>query len=580
MRILQRTILTVFLLFLCCDLYAQSFKLAVANLRIQLSDKEKTVMEYFADILINTGLKQEAKIYTHAATQPLNFYATLLQYQNEIFILAPLSFTSLSEKYTLEIRDINKKIVRERNLSFISQIDNLAVLKIADAGIFNNIVWQELEQLPSETTQRKSRTITLLTSEMGTQTIPRRTLPFEMMGSLILNKEKVPIGILNYYDAAMNMNPLRNIFSQITMLDEQPKSEGTPANLEADIEKFIMHIENRNFSNAHRFLSKKLIYDFGCAAYFYNKDNEKLFSTIITNADIRRGGLYPLAKSMVALFIQSNDKSDWEIQFRIIVSMADRVNINPSIVTLSLNRNIVPTSWKLGPDRWQLDSLPLPFENRLIPYLSYDAQKVLNIPMRPFSGLFLEYNMAFYPVEIFQGDQLSGYIGYHLNFTRYLSMNFKIGLLGLLYKSEFDRGGVHESYKALIQLLVGKIGLQLHYPIMLGKNAYVMPFVGVDIGMGYALDNAESTFGDFDEFLIRRSPFTLILGWQTGLEFGFIAGAPMGIGLTIGYDQDFFSQQTMKKGLPGARNIKGSASEFYASIYYKIGLQKLKNKTD
>ncbi len=547
-----------------------ALRIAPVQMEIDLMSEQQDILRDFAKSLEKENFHEEARFYHFAAKETVLTHAILVQNNKEFFIIAPASIASLSNTRTLIITNQNGKSDIIRNLQLKKKND---VFWLFQTQGNENI----LSQAAFINTQTKEESLgwlfnlTLLSAPNIIDTLSASEIShrYEILGSIVLGSELQPIGILAYINGQIVISPIKDISSLILSQPTAAWQQPSLASLTSSGQKFSQEMQAENLAQSADFFSLDLIYRFGHAAYLFLRSSIKT-QNLVTRADIRKAGLMPLRKALIAFFNEQiyRDESG-NFRFRIVVSLADEPVHNSSIVTFSLNKNIVSTSWRWQEGYWLMETLPLSVEDQLVPFLELGKQEVLTPPLLPFSGLTLGLGTSFLP----QAKMPSASLGYHYNLSKYLSLDFSIGYDALWYRNFYQIPGTGAfSANFTAEFITLKTGLRLQYPLIIMNRVYMMPFVGINIDAAFLIQKSPSTHVYFNELLIARLPLTLLIGWNTGLEFGFRAGVPMALGISVFYQQDFFGQQTLKKGPTGSINPSGGADLYYISLYYKIAL--------
>lgn len=558
----------VYALLACGSLSA--LRIAPVQMEIDLTSTQQDILRDFAKSLEKEKFHEEARFYHFVAKETIVTHAILVQNNKEFFIIAPASIASLSNTRSLIITTQNGKSDIIRNLQLKQKND---VLWLFQTSGNENI----LSQAPFINTRAKEESLdwlfnlTLLSAPNIINTLSASGIShrYEILGSIVLGAELQPIGILVYVNGQIAVSPIKDISSLILSQPTAAWHQPSLASLTSSGEKFSQEMQEENLAQSADFFSLDLIYRFGHAAYLVLRSSIKT-QNLVTRADIRKAGLAPLRKALIAFFNEQiyRDESS-NFHFRIVVSLADEPVHNSSIVTFSLNKNIVSTSWRWQEGYWLMETLPLSVEDQLVPFLKLGQQEVLTPPLLPFSGLTLGLGTSFLP----QDKIPSASLGYHYNLNKYLSLDFSIGYDALWYRNFYQIPGIGDfSANFTAEFITLKTGLRLQYPLIIMNRVYIMPFVGINMNAAFLIQKNSSAHVYFDELLISRLPLTLLIGWNTGLELGFRAGVPMGLGISVFYQQDFFGHQTLKTGPSGSINPSGGADLYYISLYYKIAL--------
>ncbi len=549
------------------------FSLAIAPLEIeiQLTDEQQDILQDFAKSLEKENFQEEARFYHFAAVPKLQTNAVLLQDKNQFFILIPTSIASLSNQYTLNIIEEKGKKSTMNNLLLRKKNDVFWLFEApGNEKIFSQLALINIQD--KEESLGWFFNLTLLTAPNMIDTFSNSQVNqnYQTLGSIVLGSELQPIGVLSYINGQVSMSPMKDIIALLREPDLHFFHQPSLATLTLSGQNFSQEMQKENLWQAANFFSLDLVYRFGYAAYLALRSNIKT-QNLVTRSDIRKAGLAPFRRALITFFNeQIHAQEEGQLRFRIVVSLADEPVNNSSIVTFSLNKNIVSTSWRWQKEHWLIESLPLSLEDQLVPFLELGRQEDLVPDLLPFSGMTFNLGTSF----LAQAKRPSASLGYHYNLSKYLSLDFSLGYDILWYRNFYqmtNQGTFSANFDA--EFITLKTGLRLQYPLIIMNRVYIMPFAGINMGMAFLTRKTSSDFHSyFNELLINRLPLTLLIGWNSGLEFGFRAGIPMALGILFSYQQDFFGQQTLKKGPSGSINPSGGADLYYISLYYKIAL--------
>lgn len=546
-----------------------SLALSPVQVEIFLDQNQLAILHDFSLSLKKEDYLEEVQFYNYVATQEtITAQAVLVRDGHQIYLTVPASLVSLSQDYRLIVTDIYGTAFEFKNLTPYKKNDLFWTFHVnIPSRVLENVYFTNVREIREDSTSWLF-SINILTPPQNLDffTPSQVVRRYDLQGSIVLNKDLRPIGFLAYTHGQISVFSLKNF---LTLLEETPviRYEPSLSGLTLAAQNFAQLIETENLPTAKEFFSSNLTYRFGHAAYLFLRSNSRM-KGLLTRNDIRRGGLYPLQKALIIFFNENIQKNDGGLKFRIVVSLADNPLINSSIVTFSLNRSIASTAWRWSENRWTLESLPLSVENQLVPFLALGKQGVLSPPPKPFSGFAFAAGVGFYP-----GFQpISPSITYNLNLSRHLSVDFKVSYDILPYSNSYNLAGGHLGGRTTAEFISAKIGLRLQYPFVILHKVYLMPYAGIEMGSAFLLTRTASSHMYFNDLVISRIPITLLIGWQAGLEFGVRAGIPMALGMGVGYQQDFFGQQTVKQGPTGSTNPQGMAEMYYISLYYKFAV--------
>lgn len=564
-----RFFLFVFI-FLILSVQLSALSLAPAQLEIYLDQNQKNILYDFSLSLQKEDYEEEAKFYKYVAQETITTNVAILKKGDSFFVIAPASLVSLSNNYKLLLTGSGDEKTVTTKLSIKHQGDLFWIFEVENLPIMQSLYFISIQDITEDSTSWLFN-LTILTAPKNLDffTPSEVTRRYDLSGAIVLNKDLQPIGVLTYTNAQTTVISLKIVGRILEkILPRQELTTPTLGNLTLAAEDFAQAISKDNILTATTFFSTELVYRFGHAAYLFLRSSAKT-QNLVSRNDIRRGGLFPLRQALGIFFYENMQKTQDAFRFRIVVSLADNLKINSSIVTFSLNRTIVSTAWRWYNEGWAMDGLPLVIENPLVPFVVLGKQEVLTPPLKPFSGMVFSLGASFYPKYL----KSSSYMGYNLNLSKYLSVDFKLSYDVLLYENSYDTAPTgHFAGQIFADFLGAKVGLRLQYPFPVVNKIYLMPYFGIELGSAFLLHSTESTHSYFDNLLIRRVPVTLLVGWSTGFEFGFRVGIPMAVGIGVSYQQDFFGHQTIKNGPPSATNVRGNAEMYYLSLYYKFAV--------
>jgi hypothetical protein len=320
------------------------------------------------------------------------------------------------------------------------------------------------------------------------------------------------------------------------------------------VTNFTQHVVTKNYAIIDQSWSQKLLYRLGYTAFISLKESyRKAMINQLIGIDIIQSPLYLLQRALTLWFFDNLNKSSDAFVFRTVVSMTEGGDNRNAVVTFIYNDNNVATSWFYQSNTWKIDELPLLFEQKIIEESKVTFQGE-NSKMKAFSGLTVDLGFTF-PEEPYT---FTGAIGYNLTPTSWLALDFQLAYTKMYY--DYDQ-------RIETHLLIPRIGVRFQFPLAFNSKMYLLPYFGGLLGMPILLSSKYSDQGASyaDQLLINRVGVSLMFGWYTGIEYGFIAEIPMAIGTNIGYQVDFF-------GTIWANDI-GIAGQYFMTFYYKVKLE-------